>query len=73
NKRETKSNIEISKSLGVDKPLEVLFITDVVQEAAAAKAAGLEVIISFRPGNGPLLRITDSLRAVLVRLCKGNV
>ncbi|GJY75663.1 probable bifunctional methylthioribulose-1-phosphate dehydratase/enolase-phosphatase E1 [Tanacetum coccineum] len=54
NKRETKSYIEISNSLGVDKPSEILFITDVVQEAAAAKAAGLEVIISFRPGNGPL-------------------
>ncbi|GJU43027.1 probable bifunctional methylthioribulose-1-phosphate dehydratase/enolase-phosphatase E1 [Tanacetum coccineum] len=54
NKRETKSYIEISESLGVDKPSEILFITDVVQEAAAAKAAGLEVIISVRPGNGPL-------------------
>ncbi|XP_071730131.1 probable bifunctional methylthioribulose-1-phosphate dehydratase/enolase-phosphatase E1 1 [Rutidosis leptorrhynchoides] len=54
NKRETKSYIEISESLGVDKPSEILFLTDVFQEALAAKAAGLEVIISVRPENGPL-------------------
>ncbi|XP_059662661.1 probable bifunctional methylthioribulose-1-phosphate dehydratase/enolase-phosphatase E1 1 [Cornus florida] len=54
NKKETKSYIEISESLGVDKPSEILFVTDVIQEAIAAKAAGLEVIISVRPGNGPL-------------------
>ncbi|XP_062090451.1 probable bifunctional methylthioribulose-1-phosphate dehydratase/enolase-phosphatase E1 1 isoform X1 [Humulus lupulus] len=54
NKRETRSYIEITESLGVDKPSEILFVTDVSQEAVAAKAAGLEVIISIRPGNGPL-------------------
>ncbi|KAK7837790.1 putative bifunctional methylthioribulose-1-phosphate dehydratase/enolase-phosphatase e1 [Quercus suber] len=40
NKRETRSYVEISKSLGVDKPSEILFVTDVYQEAVAAKAAG---------------------------------
>ncbi|KAL0320661.1 UNVERIFIED_CONTAM: putative bifunctional methylthioribulose-1-phosphate dehydratase/enolase-phosphatase E1 1 [Sesamum radiatum] len=50
NKKETKSYIEITKSLGVDNPSEILFVTDVYQEATAAKAAGLEVIISIRPG-----------------------
>ncbi|XVF04237.1 hypothetical protein REPUB_Repub05bG0065100 [Reevesia pubescens] len=55
NKRETRSYVEITESLGVDKPSEILFVTDVYQEAAAAKAAGLEVVISVRPGNGPLL------------------
>ncbi|KAK6134562.1 hypothetical protein DH2020_031682 [Rehmannia glutinosa] len=54
NKRETKSYIEIRESLGVDNPSEILFVTDVYQEATAAKAAGLEAIISIRPGNGPL-------------------
>ncbi|ESW21464.1 hypothetical protein PHAVU_005G072900 [Phaseolus vulgaris] len=54
NKRETRSYTEISESLGVDKPSDILFVTDVHQEATAAKAAGLEVIISIRPGNGPL-------------------
>ncbi|KAI9184851.1 hypothetical protein LWI28_001775 [Acer negundo] len=54
NKRETQSYVEISQSLGVDKPSEILFVTDVYQEATAAIAAGLEVVISVRPGNGPL-------------------
>ncbi|XP_022142734.1 probable bifunctional methylthioribulose-1-phosphate dehydratase/enolase-phosphatase E1 1 isoform X2 [Momordica charantia] len=54
NKREISSYVEISEYLGVDKPSEILFITDVYQEAVAAKAAGLEVAISIRPGNGPL-------------------
>ncbi|XP_024967484.1 probable bifunctional methylthioribulose-1-phosphate dehydratase/enolase-phosphatase E1 1 [Cynara cardunculus var. scolymus] len=54
NKKETKSYVEISESLGVHKPSEILFITDIFQEAVAAKAAGLEVVISVRPGNGPL-------------------
>ncbi|XP_057457955.1 probable bifunctional methylthioribulose-1-phosphate dehydratase/enolase-phosphatase E1 [Lotus japonicus] len=54
NKRETRSYVEISQSLGVDKSSDILFVTDVFQEATAAKAAGLEVIISIRPGNGPL-------------------
>ncbi|KAK9268618.1 hypothetical protein L1049_000375 [Liquidambar formosana] len=54
NKRETRSYVEISESVGVDRPSEILFVTDVYQEAVAAKAAGLEVIISIRPGNGPL-------------------
>ncbi|KAK9688892.1 hypothetical protein RND81_09G019200 [Saponaria officinalis] len=54
NKRETRSYVEISQSLGVDNPSQILFVTDVYQEATAAKAAGLEVIISVRPGNGPL-------------------
>ncbi|WJX73284.1 hypothetical protein P8452_57085 [Trifolium repens] len=54
NKKETRSYVEISQSLGVDKPSDILFVTDVYQEATAAKAAGLEVVISIRPGNGPL-------------------
>ncbi|KNA03371.1 hypothetical protein SOVF_209850 [Spinacia oleracea] len=54
NKRETRSYVEIFQSMGVDNPSEILFVTDVYQEATAAKAAGLEVIISVRPGNGPL-------------------
>ncbi|XP_068640113.1 probable bifunctional methylthioribulose-1-phosphate dehydratase/enolase-phosphatase E1 1 isoform X2 [Aristolochia californica] len=54
NKRETRSYLEIWQSLGVDKPSQILFVTDVYQEAVAAKAAGMEVVISVRPGNGPL-------------------
>ncbi|KAK8706211.1 hypothetical protein V6N13_049786 [Hibiscus sabdariffa] len=54
NKREKHSYVEITETLGVDKPSEILFLTDIYQEAIAAKAAGLEAIISIRPGNGPL-------------------
>nr|GMD58893.1 probable bifunctional methylthioribulose-1-phosphate dehydratase/enolase-phosphatase E1 1 [Ipomoea batatas] len=36
NKKEMKSYIEITESLGVDNPSEILFVTDVYQEATAA-------------------------------------
>lgn len=45
NKREISSYVEISESVGVDTPSEILFITDVYQEAVAAKAAGNESIL----------------------------
>lgn len=45
NKRETRSYAEIRESLGVDKPLEILFVTDVFQEAVAAKAAGIYLLL----------------------------
>nr|CAB3476656.1 unnamed protein product [Digitaria exilis] len=53
-KREPRSYYEIWQSVGVDRPSQILFLTDVYQEATAAKAAGLEVLISVRPGNTPL-------------------
>ncbi|KAK9089241.1 hypothetical protein Scep_028323 [Stephania cephalantha] len=53
-KRDARSYSEISLSLGVDRPSEILFLTDVYQEALAAKEAGLEAIITVRPGNAPL-------------------
>ena len=40
NKKERKSYVEICESVGVHKPSDVLFVTDVFQEAVAAKAAG---------------------------------
>lgn len=40
NKRESRSYFEISVSVGVDEPSQVLFVTDVYAEAVAAKAAG---------------------------------
>ncbi|WZZ89320.1 hypothetical protein YC2023_117899 [Brassica napus] len=54
NKKENKSYKEITETLGVEDPSEILFVTDVYQEATAAKAAGLEAIISIRPGNASL-------------------
>lgn len=46
NKRETRSYVEISESLGVDKPSDILFVTDVYQEATAATAAGMNVFLN---------------------------
>lgn len=43
NKKETQSYVEISQSLGVDKPSDILFVTDVYQEATAAKGAGMSI------------------------------
>uniref|UniRef100_A0A0E0JCZ7 DYW domain-containing protein n=1 Tax=Oryza punctata TaxID=4537 RepID=A0A0E0JCZ7_ORYPU len=53
-KREVSSYYEIWQTLGTDRPSQILFLTDVYQEATAAKTAGLEVLISVRPGNAPL-------------------
>lgn len=53
-KKEMRSYTEIFESVGVDDSSEILFVSDVYQEAVAAKAAGWEVIISVRPGNAPL-------------------
>jgi methylthioribulose 1-phosphate dehydratase/enolase-phosphatase E1 len=39
-KREARSYYEIWQSVGVDRPSQILFLTDVYQEAAAAKASG---------------------------------
>jgi methylthioribulose 1-phosphate dehydratase / enolase-phosphatase E1 len=38
----------------VDRASEVLFLTDIGEEATAARAAGLNVLLSVRPGNTPL-------------------
>ncbi|RCV24199.1 hypothetical protein SETIT_5G065700v2 [Setaria italica] len=57
-KREARSYYEIWQSVGVDRPSQILFLTDVYQEAAAAKAAGLEVLISIRPGTRHSLKTT---------------
>ncbi|KAF7035049.1 hypothetical protein CFC21_045980 [Triticum aestivum] len=53
-KKESRSYYEIWQTLGVDSPSQILFLTDVYQEATAARDAGLKVLISIRPGNAPL-------------------
>ncbi|KAI9178562.1 hypothetical protein LWI28_027943 [Acer negundo] len=40
NKDETPSYIEILRTVGVDRPADMLFVTDVFQDAVAARAAG---------------------------------
>ncbi|KAL3680468.1 hypothetical protein R1sor_023424 [Riccia sorocarpa] len=53
-KREARSYAEICLSVGVDSPSDVLFATDVLAEAVAAKEAGVNAVLMLRPGNAPL-------------------
>lgn len=64
NKREADSYREIVQSLGVDSASEILFVTDILEEAQAAKEAGLDCIISSRPGNAPLSSKDHSFQVV---------
>lgn len=36
------------------RPDQILFVSDVIAELAAAKTAGLETVLSVRPGNHPI-------------------
>jgi methylthioribulose 1-phosphate dehydratase/enolase-phosphatase E1 len=53
-KRSTNSYTDILKTLGVDHASRVVFVTDILEEAAAAAEAGMQTIIAVRPGNSPL-------------------
>jgi len=52
--RETPSYAEIVAYLGVDNPADILFVTDIIEEAEAAHAVGLQTALSVRSGNAPL-------------------
>ncbi len=51
-KQERASYARIAEALGL-APEAVLFATDVVEEALAARAAGMRAVIMDRPGNAP--------------------
>ena len=51
-KTDVESYRKIAAALGL-KATEVLFISDVVDELAAASGAGMQTILSVRPGNHP--------------------
>ena len=53
-KLEARSYRDIALSLGVDSPSELLFATDVLGEAVAARAAGWQAVLVSRPGNKAL-------------------
>jgi enolase-phosphatase E1 len=52
-KRESESYARIADRIQAS-PGDCLFVTDVLEEATAAQEAGLEAVISQRPGNRPL-------------------
>ena len=49
-KGEAESYRKIATALGL-QPREILFVSDVVAELEAAKEAGMETLLSIRPGN----------------------
>ena len=51
-KQESDSYQKIAISYGLE-PSEILFVSDVVGELVAAKAAGFQTVLSIRPGNKP--------------------
>ena len=53
-KVERSSYANIALSLGVDAPSDILFATDMLGEAQAARAAGWQAVLVERPGNKPL-------------------
>jgi len=53
-KRESASYADIALSLGMDDYSQILFVTDIYEEAVAADAAGYKVLIALRPGNAAL-------------------
>lgn len=57
-KRAAQSYRTISSSLGI-APEQFLFLTDILEEALAAREAGMNAAILLRPGNAPLSKPTD--------------
>ena len=51
-KGDRESYIRIAQAVGL-QPTEMLFISDVVAELAAASSAGMKTLLSIRPGNQP--------------------
>lgn len=69
-KVERASYANIALSLGVDAPSDILFATDILAEAQAARAAGWQAVLVERPGNKPLpdghgFRIITSMQDLL--------
>ena len=48
NKKETRSYVEILKTVGIDRPADMLFVTDDFREAVAAAAAGNELLVASK-------------------------
>ena len=57
-KGEAESYRRIAEAIGV-QPAEILFISDVVSELAAARETGMKTVLSLRPGNQPQISAAD--------------
>jgi enolase-phosphatase E1 len=51
-KREAASYARIAEQMGL-APAAVAFVSDIVAELDAARAAGMRTLLSMRPGNAP--------------------
>jgi len=58
NKGEAESYRRIAEAIGL-QPGEILFISDVVSELAAARETGMKTVLSLRPGNQPQTSAAD--------------
>ncbi|XP_068619307.1 claspin-like [Battus philenor] len=68
-KQDAASYAAITKSIGC-KPEEILFLTDIVKEAEAARSAGLYAALVSREGNAPLPDEATATYAVLHSLAQ---
>jgi len=57
-KGEAESYRRIAEAIGL-QPGEILFISDVVSELAAARETGMKTVLSLRPGNQPQTSAAD--------------
>ncbi|KAF8998484.1 Enolase-phosphatase E1, partial [Haplosporangium bisporale] len=52
-KVDAESYSKIAKDIGLE-PSKILFLSDNIHEIVAAKKAGLQAVVTDRPGNAPL-------------------
>ncbi|KAI3525274.1 hypothetical protein L1887_03950 [Cichorium endivia] len=69
----TRKKQKVMLKCGIHKLSDVLFVTYVFQEAVAAKAAGLVVIIYVRPRNGSCPITMDLIQSSLFRRYVGDM
>ncbi|HEY0432087.1 MAG TPA: HAD-IA family hydrolase, partial [Pyrinomonadaceae bacterium] len=55
-KGEAESYRTIAQAIGLE-PEQIVFISDVAAELAAAKDAGMKIVFSIRPGNAPQMNV----------------
>ncbi len=72
-KKESSSYQRIAGEWGL-VPAEIVFVSDIEGELAAASAAGLQVVASVRPGNAPLTNesnfdCVDSFERLRIKRC----
>ena len=53
-KQSASSYKDILLTLGVEQPSDVVFVTDILDEAQAASESGMQAVLSLRSGNAPI-------------------